>query len=113
MFVSFLSIVVCALASDQVHRTDIVYAESFGTIETTMPYASNQYIHYHVFATQAFGPNICALQPLPRVLKSHLKMIEVRFTRFQLENKENDECNDYVQFKYRDIVPENWVFSHL
>ena len=37
-------------------------------------------------------------------------MIEVRFTRFQLENKENGECNDYVQFKYKDIVSENWMF---
>ena len=30
-------------------------------------------------------------------------MIEVRFTKFQLEKKENSECNDFVLFKYRDI----------
>ena len=64
MFVSFLSVIVCLLASDQIHRTDIVYAESFGTIETTTPYMSNQYIHYHVFATQAFGFYFCLLAPL-------------------------------------------------
>ena len=33
-------------------------------------------------------------------------MIEVRFTKFQLEKRENSECNDFVLFKYRDTESE-------
>ena len=49
-FLHFLISITAGL--DIIQRTDIVYAESFGTIETTSPYESNQYIHYHIFATQ-------------------------------------------------------------
>ena len=91
---------------DIIQRTDIVYAESFGTIETTSPYKSNQYIHYHIFATQVRWN----LKEKFKFL--FLKMIEVRFTRFQLENKKQGQCSDYVQLKYRDIVTEKNNFAH-
>ena len=40
------------IQTQEIHRTDIVYAEAFGTIQVEEPYSSNQYIHFHIFSPQ-------------------------------------------------------------
>ena len=40
-------------------RTDYVYREDFGTIETNSPYTSNSIVHYHIFSKK-----VCLFQVL-------------------------------------------------
>ena len=55
----FLFLVFSSLISTQeIHRTDVVYAEAFGTIEVEEPYASNQYVHFHIFSPQEEFPRL-------------------------------------------------------
>ena len=48
----FLLLIFGSLVTQEIHRTDIVYAEAFGTIQTEEPYSSNQYTHFHIFSPQ-------------------------------------------------------------
>ena len=40
-------------------RSDYVYREDFGTIETNSPYTSNSIVHYHIFSKK-----VCLFQVL-------------------------------------------------
>ena len=78
-------------------RSDYVYREDFGTIETSSPYTSNNVVHYHIYSKK-----VCLLRVFHYChWKSglrHFQPLEYRFTKFQLE-KLDDKCQDYVVLK--------------